>query len=85
MQQMKGEHGATAGHGMICVPQGTKAVYVEYRYHKGDDGTFHGSVSTWNHESDGAGLVAYLSRALPDRKAVLDWIFAKAEKLTQEG
>lgn len=82
--QTAGRHGATNGAGYITTTFKGQTVNVEYRYHRGDDGMFHGSVSTWSHEQDGAGLVAIMSRALPDRRAMLEWIFAKAEKLTLE-
>lgn len=83
--QTAGKHGANEGAGFIRADYKNQTVNVEYRYHRGDDGAFYGSVSTWSHENDGAGLVAIMSRALPTRQAMLEWIFAKAEKLTQEG
>jgi hypothetical protein len=83
MAQVKGMHGATQGFGTICMPKGTSMVFVEYRYDRRDDGHFYGSVSTWNHEQDGAGLVAVMSRALPTRAAMLDWIFKKADKVSE--
>ena len=82
--QTAGRHGANEGGGYIKTLFQHHVVNVEYRYHRDEDGMFHGSVSTWKHDADGAGLVAIMSRALPTRAAMLEWIFAKAEKLTQE-
>jgi hypothetical protein len=82
-QHSGGFHGATSGNGILRVAGESGAVvWVEYSYQKHEDGSFAGSISTWKHESDGAGLVAYMSRAMPTRQAMLNWIYAKAEKLT---
>lgn len=81
-QHSGGFHGANSGSGTLRVSSEKGSVaWVEYSYHKHDDGSFSGSISTWKHEPDGAGLVAYMSRALPTRMRMLEWIFGKAEKL----
>lgn len=82
-QQTAGQHGEMEGAGFIRVPKDGGTIFVEYRYNRTLDGEYAGSVSTWQHQTDGAGLVAYMSRALPSRKDVLAWIFEKAEKLAE--
>ena len=81
-QHSGGFHGANSGSGMLRVAaENGGVVWVEYSYQRHEDGTFAGSISTWKHEADGAGLVAYMSRALPTRMDMLNWIYGKAEKL----
>ena len=83
--QTTGYHGATNGQGRIQMrhKDGARMMWVEYTYTRGEDGNFTGSVSTWSHEPDGAGLVAIMSRVLPTRAAMLEWIYAKAERLAE--
>ena len=86
MQVAVGFHGAEQGQGRIQLRHKTtnETVWVEYSYTRHDTGEFGGSVSTWRHDADGAGLVAVMSRALPSRAAMLEWIYAKAEKFIEE-
>jgi len=86
MQVAAGIHGAEQGQGRIQLrcKSNNKTVWIEYTYTRHDTGEFGGSVSTWKHDPDGAGLVAIMSRALPSRAAVLEWIYAKAEKLAED-
>lgn len=86
MEMASGFHGSERGQGRIQLRDktGDKTVWVEYSYERHDSGEFGGSVSTWRHESDGAGLVAIMSRAMPTRAAVLEWIYSKAEKLVED-
>lgn len=83
--EMQGRHGARGGEGMIRTIDNTgRPIYMEYRYSRAEDGTFSGSISSWAHTMDAAGLTAYLSRVLPTRQAMIEWIFQKADKLAQE-
>jgi len=79
-----GRHGPHEGEGKIFTQKNGKPVEMEYRYHSTVVGAFHGSISVWNPDDDAMGLVAYMSRELPTREAMVEWIFQKAEKLTRE-
>lgn len=77
----RGIHGSDAGEGKILAHRGTEPLELEYSY-SASNGGFRGSISVWERESDGMGLIAYMSRELPTQRAMLDWIFQKAEKIT---
>jgi hypothetical protein len=78
-----GRHGPHEGEGKIFAERDGKTIELEYRYHSTVAGAFHGSISIWDPEEDAMELTAYMSRELPTRQAMIEWIFQKAEKLTR--
>jgi hypothetical protein len=82
--QTVGRHGPHEGMGLITTERNGRTVSLEYRYHSTSEGRFHGSISLWDPTDEEMGLTAYLSREMPTRQAMLEWIFQKAEKLTGE-
>lgn len=82
LQEINGRHGPMDGAGIIkMVLEGGATRMMEYHYSKGEDGSFRGSISAWDRVSEDAGLTAIMSRSLPTRQAMMQWIFDKAEKL----
>jgi hypothetical protein len=80
--QAAGRHGPHEGQGKIYTQREGRPVEFDYRYHQNESGLFHGSISAWEPDEADMGLVAYMSRAMPTRQAMIEWIFQKAEKLT---
>lgn len=83
MTQAIGVGTAEKGKGKIRVGSESHGRWCEYDYRRIDDGSFVATISTWTEIPDGAGLVAYMSRGLPDRGAAMRWIFTKAQLFTE--
>jgi len=84
LQQTRGTNGPRQGDGVFVVARknGGEAARMEYHYEANENGEFFGSIASWVHSDDDSGLIAYKSRAMPSREAVVNWIFCKAEKLS---
>jgi hypothetical protein len=78
--QAAGRHGPFEGEGKIITERAGRSVSLDYSY-KFTSGVFRGSISMWDPDEADMGLVAYMSRSLPTRQAMIEWIFQKAEKL----
>lgn len=79
--QTEGRHGPFEGEGKIIALREGRPVSLNYSYNC-SYGVFRGSISMWDPDDTDMGLVAYISRELPTREAMVRWIFEKAEKLT---
>lgn len=84
MNHFSGVNEAGAGKGRIRAGSNDRGRWCEYDYKRADDGSFLATVSTWTEIPDGAGLVAYMSRGLPDRASAMRWIFSKVELLVED-
>lgn len=82
--QATGRHGPHEGEGKIVVERDGNPIELEYRYHSTAAGKFHGSISMWAPEDGEMELTAYMSRELPTRQAMIEWVMEKAGKLAGE-
>lgn len=85
VESIASRHGPHEGEGKIVLrKKDGKVIELEYRYHDTAGGKFHGSISMWDPSASDMELTAYLSRELPTREAMINWVMEKAGKLAED-